>query len=166
SLRPVGVDVEGRKVTLAPEEQDINLHSSFCWYNARISRYHTVENRANDQQPPGDLICVAALTLGLVSALPEAQEELKSYDWHALRRARDVACQDALAGRVDNLKLEDLSRRMLAIARLGLTRRGLGEERFLASLESRLRRHECPADEAVSLYKTDGIRSLVDARKL
>lgn len=166
SLRPAGVDPEGRKVTLAPEEQDINLHSSCYWYNARISRYYTVENRVNDQQPPGDLICVAALTLGLVSALGEAQEELRSYDWQALRRARDAACQDALAGRVDNLRLEDLSRRMLGIARLGLTRRGLGEERFLVSLENRLRQHECPADEAIRLYKTDGIRSLLNARRL
>jgi hypothetical protein len=42
----------------------------------------------NDQQPPDALLAVSALTLGLVSALVEAKEELSSYDWQALRQMR------------------------------------------------------------------------------
>ena len=83
--RAVGIDHLGREVSFAPEKGDIDLHSSCYWFNARISQYYTVENRANDQQPPDALLAIAALTVGLISALPEAEEELASYEWRHLR---------------------------------------------------------------------------------
>ena len=163
---PVGQDVEGGEVRLIPETADFDLHSTCYWYNARISRYYTVENRVNDQQPPEALVGIAALTLGLVSAQHESKEELGLYRWQDLRSARESACRNALKGTVDGLGLSTLSERMVEIAEMGLQRRGLGEEVYLEPFRTRLRAQRCPADEASELFKSGGIGALLSARKL
>jgi len=164
--RVVGIDSEGREVSFVPDKSDIDLHSTCYWYNARITRYYTVENRVNDQQPPEDLVCIAALTLGLMSALAEANEELSSWDWNDLRASRDSACRQALQGKVGKKNIVELVKKMLELAQMGLRRRGLGEEEFLVPFETRLRELKCPADEAAQLFKDSGIDALINARRL
>jgi gamma-glutamylcysteine synthetase len=165
--RPTGIDARtGQEVAIVPENGDIELHSTCYWYNARLSRYYTVENRANDQQPPGDLLCVPALTLGLVSAVGESLEVLGSYRWQDLRECRDVACRTGLDGAVNGYDVADLVTQMLEVAKLGLRRRKLGEEQFLAPLEGRVPQRRCPADDAVRVVADGGIASLVEARRL
>jgi len=163
---PIGRDLQGRPVPLVPESADIDLHNTCYWYNARISHYYTVENRVNDQQPPEEVICVAALTLGLMSALEESWEELSSYAWSDLRSAREAACRDALKGRFDGVTLATLAGRMVELAELGLRRRGLGEEEFLSPLKERLDAGRCPADDAEELFEAGGINALLAARSL
>jgi gamma-glutamylcysteine synthetase len=162
----VGVDLNGSETRVTPESADIDVHSTCYWHSARLSHYYTVENRANDQQPPHDLLSIPALTLGLVSALPQASRVVASYDWDALRASRESACASALEGRAHGLRLLDLARTMLDLARLGLSSRGLGEESFLAPLEQRLSRRMSPADEAAQLFHEGGIEALVTARSL
>jgi len=104
------------------------------------------------------------MTLGLVSALPEAKAVLSSYSWELLREAREVACREGLLGKVgdqeDELGL--IALRMWALARQGLIRRGLGEEKFLDPLERRLHASTCPADRAENLFESGGIDALLD----
>jgi len=166
SKRAVGIDVEGREISFIPDKRDIDLHNSCYWYNARISRYYTVENRANDQQPPEELMCVPALTLGLLSALSEANKEVAYYSWETLRSTRDVACREGLCGSVGGIQLINLAIRMLLLARKGLQSRGLGEEKFLDPIEKRIVEFKCPADRAAQIVENGGIDALVDARKL
>ena len=166
SGRAVGFDVQGRKVSFVPDKSDIDLHNTCYWYTTRLSRHCTVENRVNDQQPPEDVSCVAALTLGLVSALPEAEEELSRFDWNHLRAAREIACRSGLDGSTDTFTLSELALRMLWLATTGLRKRGLGEEQFLVPLWNRLSRRTCPADEAAELFNGGGIEALVAGRKL
>lgn len=163
--RAIGIDTNGKEVSFTPEKSDIDLHNSCYWYNARISRHYTVENRVNDQQPPDALLSIAALTLGLVSALAEAKEELSSYDWQTLRQMRQTACKYGLQHKTESTNLVKLSHRMLAIARLGLLSRGLGEEKFLQPLEKRLCSFECPADRAADIFKAGGTGALVNKWK-
>lgn len=165
AARAVGIDTDGKEVSFIPEKADIDLHNACYWYNARISRYYTVENRVNDQQPPDDLICISALTLGLVSALTEAKKEIATYDWQTLRVMREVACKHGLLGGDGGIRLTRLALRMLFIARQGLLRRGLGEESFLAPLEKRLCQFSCPADRAANLFRRGGVQALVDTWK-
>ena len=165
--RATGIDAKnGREVGVVPDESDIEVHSTCYWYNARLSRYYTVENRVNDQQPPDELVCVAALTLGLLSALDECWEVLGSHDWELLRQAREAACRGGLGARVDGLSLLDLAGEMVELAASGLRKRALGEEQFLAPLQQRLRERTCPADEARALFENGGVDSLVAARTL
>jgi len=162
----VGVNSRGERVVVAPQPEDIALHNSCYWFNARLSRYHTVENRVNDQQPPGELLAVPALTLGLISALGEAEEELRSYDWSLLQEARRASCRAALRARVNGIALRSLASRMLDIADRGLRARNQGEEAFLEPLQARIRDSRCPADETAKLYRRGGISALLTDRAL
>jgi len=159
-------NLEGEEVTVTPLPEDVELHNSCCWFNARISRYYTVENRVFDQQPGDSLLCPAALTLGLVTASEEAWEELRGYDWDVLRETREAACESALLGAVNGVLLADLAGRMLDIAERGLRKRGLGEEQFLVPLKRRIEHNVCPGTLAEGLFETEGIQGLVAARSL
>jgi gamma-glutamylcysteine synthetase len=164
--RAIGLDVQGREVSFVPERSDIELHNSCYWCNARISRYYTVENRVNDQQPPEDLLSISALTLGLVSALDEALEEVSRNDWRALRVMREIACRHGLETGAGDVRLVRLASRILSVARKGLILRGLGEEKFLEPLEKRLCDFFCPADQAAHLFKAGGIKALLETWKI
>ncbi len=167
SKHPEGVDVEGNGVALEPQPDDIDRHATFCWYCARISRYYTLENRVNDQQPPEDLICVAALTLGLTEAMDEGWAVLRRlYEWEDLRQARLVACKDGLEGEIGTVRLRGLAWIMLGLADMGLRQRGLGEEKYLAPLRRRVMEGVCPAAENEALFKEGGLPALLTARWL
>lgn len=158
--------VGGDTVEITPEAADLDLHNSCYWFNARISRYFTVENRVHEQQPPEDLLAPAALTTGLSAALPEAREALARHQWSSLIEARPAACRHGLGAEVDGLSLHSLSSEMLEIAELGLKRRGLGEERYLSGLHERLRQRRTPSDQNRLLFEQGGAPALVAARSL
>ncbi|MBN1589336.1 MAG: hypothetical protein JW888_07460 [Pirellulales bacterium] len=162
SEETVGRSLDGRAVALVPQLEDIRTHNTCYWYTARISQYYTVENRAFDQQPPGELVCAAALTLGLLSALDESRSLVAGHVWSELRDTREAACRDGLHGKTVSLSLAELASDMLAVARRGLAQRGLGEEHFLEPLEQRLCAKVCPADRAITLFQQGGVAGLVD----
>jgi gamma-glutamylcysteine synthetase len=164
--RAVGTDPEDRDVSLVPVPEDIDLHNTCYWYNARLSRHFTVENRANDQQPPDDLICIAALTLGLLSSLGESWEVVRTYDWEGLRNARESACRLGLEGVVANQTLTEFASKMVELADEGLKKRGIGEEVFLNPLKERLDRQTCPADDAAEMFEAGGVESLIAKRRI
>ena len=162
SPRAEGEDLEGERVPLEPDPKDIETHNSCYWYNTRISRYYTVENRVCDQQPPDALIGPAALTLGLVSALNEAWEEVQQWDWNTLRKTRDAACRTGLSAASETSRIPALCKRMLEVAETGLRRRGLGEERFLEPLRERVRLSTCPAIQMEDVFRKGGVEALLD----
>jgi gamma-glutamylcysteine synthetase len=167
AARPMrAVALDGTPVELTPEPADIDVHCTCYWFNARLTRYYTVENRACDEQPADALCSVAALTLGLVEALPEATEALKAHEWSALRDAREAACRNALEGSTGSLHLSDLARELLSLARLGLERRDRGEQVYLDPLDQRLCSALCPADDAEAIFESGGIDALVRRRSL
>ncbi len=166
SSEAAGRGLDGKRRPLVPRVADVDLHNSCYWYTARISRYFTVENRVFDQQPPSDLLCAAAVTLGLTSALDEAWEELSSLEWNDLRSGREDACRTGLDGYVDSIPLVDFAGRMVDIARRGLLARGRGEAKFLEPLERRLAVRRCPADDVAELFRSGGVEAVVEARAL
>lgn len=166
SGRATGRDADGNEVSFETEPSDMDTHSTCYWHNARLSRYYTVENRTNDQQPPEELASIAAITLGLVSALPEAREAVAGMDWDVLRRSSVAACRGGLDAQTDGLRLSDWAGKMLALARKGLERRGLGEEAFLEPLERRLANGRCPADETKEMFLRDGVQGILEERRL
>jgi len=156
----------GDTVEITPQEADLDLHNSCYWFNARISRYFTVENRVHEQQPPGDLLAPAALTTGLSAALPEAREALARQEWRALVEARPAACRHGLDAEIEGRSLHSLATEMVEIAELGLQRRCFGEERFLSGLHERLRKRSIPSDHNRLLFEQGGAPALVAARSL
>lgn len=161
-----GVETNGNEVKLDPKPADFDVHSTCYWCNARLSHHYTIENRVNDQQPPGELLSIAALTLGLVSALEEAEREVFSHRWEDLREARERACRHGSDGRAGETTLSELAARMFQIARHGLEQRDLGEEQFLRPLQGRLEEGTCPADQAAETFREDGPEALVKERNI
>jgi gamma-glutamylcysteine synthetase len=159
-----GRDLSGQEVSLEPRAEDLDLHSTCYWHNARISRYYTVENRVYDQQPPEDLILPSALTLGLVEAAEAAGEIVRSHEWGDLVQSRRAACAQALQAKVGEMALSDLAGDMLAAANQGLKSRGRGEEVFLEPLADRLSRGETPAQQAKAVFQQGGASALVEKR--
>lgn len=161
--RPAGETLSGESVAVVPQAEDISVHNSCYWYTARISRYFTVENRVFDQQPPDELCTAAALTLGLGSALDEAWDVVSRHPWPALREARVAACRRDGNGNGEFAEVWKLARQMLDVARLGLSRRGLGEETFLDPLFARLASQQSPAALAADLFQRRGVEGLIDS---
>jgi gamma-glutamylcysteine synthetase len=167
AARPArGEGLDGAPIDLVPEAADIGVHNSCYWYNARLTRYYTVENRINDEQPADALLVPSAISLGLVEALDEACEAIQARDWDMLRESRDVACRDGIRGAVRGVPMSDLSREMFDLATAGLKKRGKGEEEFLAPLEKRLAERRCPAEDAAEVFAGGGGEALVQARRL
>jgi len=155
------LNVEKKHVQVTPCPEDIAQHLTFQWFCARISRYQTVENRSNDQQPPEDMTSIAALTLGLVHSSEEALHILEKHSWTRLRELRLVACKDCLTSAEANPDLLDLTEQMLRLAEQGLSKRGLGEEKYLDPLFSRFRARTCPAQRAIHLLQKRGMPELI-----
>ena len=162
SERATGRTSDGESVEVKPREEDLELHLTFCWHNARLSRYCTLENRVNCQQPPESLLAVGALTLGLAERLPEARELVDRYDWEDLRAARVDAMHRGLYAQVGEQPLSALCEAMLEIASDGLRARGEKEQSYLAPLWRRLTRGQCPADTAAHRFRRHGMEGLLE----
>ncbi len=156
-----GIDTGGRRVEITPEKEDISLHNTFFWHDARISRYFTIENRLNDQQPYDEMIVIPSLTLGLIENLDEAHDYLMQFDWDAVRAMRDKAIHDGFDASVNGTAVIDQCKDMLVIAERGLAKRRLGEEKYLEPLRHRLSRKENPAVRAAKLFRSNGIESFI-----
>ncbi|MDY6796863.1 MAG: glutamate-cysteine ligase family protein [Actinomycetota bacterium] len=161
-----GITSGGDTVGLRPCEQDIDLHDTFNWFVARFSRYCTLENRVNCQQPPEDIMAVPALTLGLMENLDEGASFLGDYDWDALRRSRIEAMRRGPEASGRGFDIAELGRSMLEIAEKGLTSRGRGEEAFLEALWRRSRGGFCPAFEGRELFVQGGVEALLERYSL
>ncbi len=157
-----GITAEGEEAEVLRQNADLDQHFTFFWHNARLSRYYTLENRVNDQQPPEEMMCVPALTLGVMENLGSAKALVDSYPWEVLREMRLQACRYGLGANVRGINATDLSRGILEIAEEGLKRRCLGEEIFLEPLRKRLDEGLCPADRAARIFREEGMEGFVE----
>ncbi|MEU2359658.1 glutamate-cysteine ligase family protein [Streptomyces noursei] len=182
--------VDGERIMIAPDRQMLDRIHQYGWPAAklhygfdartdlddvrtaltrgRLGPYFEehavrcyVENRTSGVAPPGEEGVAAALTLGLVERLDDAEALLHKVawdDWRALwvrASAHGLAAEDADAlARI---------RELLELAADGLRARGAGEETFLAPLFTRLDRRETPADRMLAAFRAGGVPRLLDA---
>ncbi|MDY7033067.1 MAG: glutamate-cysteine ligase family protein [Thermodesulfobacteriota bacterium] len=161
-----GLSADGKPVSVRADQMDFDQHLTFFWHNARISPYFTLENRVNDQQPPGDILVISALTLGIMENLDGAKSLMDSYPWELLREMRFCAIREGLSGKVAGISLSDISSAMLKIAEAGLRKRGFGEQKYLDPLWERLQQQICPADMAAEIFRSGGAEGLVERFRL
>ncbi|MGC0317140.1 glutamate-cysteine ligase family protein [Kitasatospora acidiphila] len=119
-----------------------------------------VENRSCGVAPQGEEGVAAALTLGIVERLDEAEALLKELSWPEWRKLWLRASTHGLAAE-DERSIAAI-RALLDIAERGLRARGEGEEAFLAPLFARLERRETPADRMIAAFRAGGLRRLLD----
>jgi len=160
--QPFGISPEGESVPLTPGAADIDIHDRAFWWNARLSRFATIESRVSCQQPPGELLAPAALVLGLVEAADEAAKLLVGCKWSQLRELRVAAAHAGLDAVVDGASARELAGRMLGCAREGLESRGFGEEALLTPLGDRLDWQGEPARRVCRSFEEGGISRVID----
>jgi len=158
----VAEDIEGNEVEVVPEFRDVLQHNTFFWHDIRISRYATLENRVNCQQPPGEQMVIPALSLGLLENLEEAKEVIDSYSWEEIKKARYSAIEKGMEAEIAGEPILGLCKEMVNLARQGLESRKLGEERYLEPLYRRLEKKECPADVCIQVFKEGGVKALME----
>ena len=161
--RDCGTTVTGEGVEITAEYGDLDQHFTFFWHSARLSRYYTLENRINDQQPPGEMLCIPALTLGIMENLKEGVALINSYPWEVLRKMRVQSARYGLDARVEGREVREIAREMVGVAEEGLSDRGLGEEVYLEPLIQRLAGDFCPADRAAEVFRTQGPKGFVES---
>lgn len=159
--RHCGLTVDENEIKILRDKKDLDQHFTFFWHNARLSRYYTLENRINDQQPPGEMMTVPALTLGVMENLQDAVSLIGAYPWDVWQALRIEACRSDLEAQANGIKVSDLSKCLLKIAETGLKKRGLGEEIFLEPLKERLRKNISPADLAADVFNDQGPKGFV-----
>lgn len=162
--RLCGLTADGEAAEVAREESDLDQHFTFFWHNARLSRYYTLENRVNDQQPPDEMMAIPALTLGVMENLDGAASLIGEYQWEVLRESRMEAIRKGMDAEAGGVPVARVSESMVNIALEGLKKRGLAEEVFLEPLKKRLEERCCPADKAARIFNEEGLTGLLEKR--
>jgi glutamate--cysteine ligase len=126
----------GKLEGVVPTIGDFADHVTTVFTDVRLKRF--LEMRGSDAGPPAMLVAEPALWVGLLydDAAQKAALAL-TRDWTAAEVAalRAEVPRLALKARIRGRSVQEVAREVLAIARQGLSARGLGEERYLEPLE-------------------------------
>ena len=157
--------LNGEIVTVIPDINDINYHNTLFYWNARlVPSYGTIEVRMPCQQPPNETLVTAALNLGLIENLTEAEAFINQYDWTVWKHLRTEAIRYGFQAKLPNGEsIMPLIKEILNIAKRGLENRGLDEVLFLNPLFERLEKQQSPADVAIDIFNKKGMNGLLDA---
>ena len=147
----------GEKPTLS----DWADHMTTVFPEARVKKF--IEMRGADGGPWSRLCALPALWVGLIydqTSLDAAWDLVKGWDHETREGLRRAAARDALQGEANGLRLHDLARETVAIARAGLKARGRAswnrvtpdETHFLGALEESVASGRVPADELLEKY--------------
>jgi len=144
-----------------PTLSDWADHLTTAFPEARLKKF--IEMRGADGGPWRRLCALPALFVGLMydqTALDAAWDLAKGWDTETREALRVGASVDGLQAQVGNIKMLDLAKDVLDIARGGLKARarpGLGgmvqdERHFLHALEDSVETGKTPADELLDKY--------------
>jgi glutamate--cysteine ligase len=160
----VGQSVDGSLVRLEGMPEDIYLQSGFAWWQARLAPAHgTLEIRPCSQQPENATLSVAALALGLIENLEEAFKMYAEYTLEDWRKLRFDALRHGLEAELKNKSpILPLVNQLLEIAKEGLRKRKLGEEKFLTVLENRTQKALTVANEVKAVFDKNNLIPFFD----
>jgi len=144
-----------------PTLSDWADHLTTAFPEARLKKF--IEMRGADGGPWRRLCALPALWVGLIydqTALDAAWDLAKSWDAETREALRVAASVDGLQAQVGDIKMLDLAKEVLDIARGGLKARArpsLGgmvqdERHFLHALEDSVETGKTPADELLDKY--------------
>ena len=144
-----------------PSLSDWADHLTTVFPEARLKQF--IEMRGADGGPWRRLCALPALWVGLMydqTALDAAWDMAKGWDDETREALRVAASVDGLQAKVGKIKMRDLARDVLEIAREGLRARAMpgaggmipDERHFLHALEDSVTDDKVPADELLEKY--------------
>jgi gamma-glutamylcysteine synthetase len=119
-----------------------------------------VENRTCGVAPLGEEGVGAALTLGVLERLADAEALLAALSWARWRQLWIDASRTGLSGHGGAIL--EIMQTLVGLARQGLRDRGMGEERYLDPVDDRLARLETPADRMMLTFADGGLRRFIE----
>jgi gamma-glutamylcysteine synthetase len=148
-----------------PDFQAFLFHEHYIWNSARLrAAYGTIEVRPACQQPWPETMAASALILGLAEAYAPIQgyiEEALGEDyWERMRTYHQQAIRHGLSA---PQPAPNFLEHIVTLAHAGLRSRGFGEETLLSSIQTRLDRHQNPAQRSRAIFLSDGLPALIDA---
>ncbi|CAM1373490.1 glutamate-cysteine ligase family protein [Tenacibaculum xiamenense] len=150
--------LNGDIIKIKPEIEDVNQMFSCTWFNTRLVPKHgTIESRMCCQQPPSETLSTTALTLGLIENLEVAKSFERRYPLSFWKELRVNAIKNSMRIFIGRISIVPLIKELLDIAKDGLLKRNMNEERFLTPLYHRLEKRESPADIAIEIFEEQGI---------
>lgn len=159
----IGETVSGRKVKLTALDSDIQFHNGFAWWDARLaSSYGTIEIRPCSQQPNDAILAPSAFALGLIENLKTSERLYKTYTVSQWRKLRFDVLRHGLQATIDSSSILHLVGQALEIARQGLKKRGLGEEKFLGVLQNRVKKKQTLAQEVKRVFDAKDLTKFFD----
>ncbi len=158
-----GQTVDGKILKLISLPEDIRMQSGFAWWQARLApEYGTLEVRPCSQQPGNATLGIAALMLGLVENLEEAQRLYAKHTLANWRKLRFDVLRHGLSATINGNSILPLIENVLQIANVGLQKRKLGEEVFLSVLEQRAHEMLTVADKVKTVFDKNNLQAFFD----
>lgn len=121
--------------------------------------FKSVEIRMACQQFPRDSLVVGALSLGLIENIKKAKNLLKYFKKDELLNLKNKAVRSGFCEFTK--KEENFAIHLITLAKEGLSKRKNNEEKFLKSLEKRVKNKISPANISIAIFRKNGIESLV-----
>ena len=139
-----------------PTVKDWEDHLSTLFPEVRLKQF--LEMRGADMGDRGHVLALPAFWVGLLydeDALNEAADRLKGWTGEDVWTLRQAVPKTAIHTPFHGCLVSDLAREIVAVAKAGLKRRGLGEEQYLAPLELTLALNKTPAERWLDKYHGD-----------
>ena len=139
----------GEKPTIVDWEN----HLSTLFPEVRLKQF--LEMRGADMGDEAHINALSALWVGLLydaEALEEAWQQVKNWTVDEMWKLRNDVPMHAIHTPFRGCMVSDIAREVVGVARQGLIRRGLGEEKYLAPLEETLVLNKTPAERWLDKY--------------
>ncbi len=123
-----------------------------------------LECRAISAQVQSDISSAPAFLLGIQENINDVAlfTDKQPYSfWQALYSEVAYKGLDAV---VQGLKVVDLAEKLDEISRIGLQKRGFGEEFFLKPIQHRIKKRQNPAQELLAIWQQGGLEAIWKAR--
>lgn len=149
-----------------PTLSDWADHLTTVFPEARVKKY--IEMRGADAGSRDHMLALPAFWVGLMyngSTLDAAWDLVKDFDAATREGLRVAASEQALQGEAGGVRLLELARSALDLAKAGLAARGFAEEALLDILEPRVATGRVAADDLLDLFSGD-LAGIYDAVSL
>ncbi len=126
-----------------------------------FSNYY-IEIRPVTTQPKNEQYAMPAFCLGLMEELHKVEKIIYKHDWTVWKKMRVAGYKKGLQAKVKNIEAKKLLKKLLAISKKGLKKRGYGEEIFLSPLYKRLKQQITPSEKAEKILREEGKDAFLD----
>ncbi|MEQ1812886.1 MAG: glutamate-cysteine ligase family protein [Candidatus Nitrotoga sp.] len=135
------------------EQALLNFFEKFC-----------LEVRSVGAQKKDEVSVAPAFLLGLQQKLTQLEQLIGSQPYSFWVQMYDQVQKNGLNAVHQGVSIADVAEKVLALAQEGLVSRGKSEEAFIEPLISRLKSRINPATELQTIWKTDGLEGIFEAR--